>query len=78
MLEDAKKEKIEKMKKETEILFEPQINKITKMIIESDPNRAEEGSDEKIDRLAKKVIFFYFFNFASIEFFLKRILKKEK
>lgn len=65
-MEDAKKEKIEKMKKETEINFEPQINRITKMIIESDPNRADEGSEDKIDRLAKKVEFKVFFSFISL------------
>jgi hypothetical protein len=56
LLEDAKKEKIEKMKKEADINFEPEINKITKMIIESDPQRSEEGIGEKIERLAKKVL----------------------
>ena len=58
LMADNLKEKLEKKaKNEENCNFAPKINKITQFIIEADPERAEETMKEKIERLARKVIF---------------------
>lgn len=54
LMADLQKEKLETKIKGEQLDFEPKVNKITKFIMESDPDRAEEKLEDKIERLAKK------------------------